>query len=561
MPRRPLGCIKLSIDMVSIFDTSKRLRWALILPMGIALGVLTITFVYLAVYAFVVSQGLLPGDGVSPERLETFARVVGVWGARAFFLATVAVAASVVARRAGELATAHGVGVGITAALSQQGLVYATAPPVELKEFAAYLVLGITGGCLGAAEARSALATQEGVYRASRDIAAARDAAGIAAAIGQNLGGPGLSGLMLWRNTARDSLEQTFLPLASWPATNKEDASVLESEFGGRIAKELEHKRYMVVGSARGAFGRTRSQTLLIPLIASGDRRVGLLSVTFRDGRRLSRNVVRQYLTAGAQAALAIEYQRLAEENRKIGQEAGTLRERQRLAHEIHDTLAQGFTSVVTNLTAAEMVRDSKDEGLRAEEQERRHLEYAREIARESLTETRRLIWALRPESLERRSLADALKKLTEDWSRETGASAEVALTGERARLLPEAEIALLRIAQEALANVRKHAGAERVMLTLSYLDDVVILDVVDDGRGFDHSTVKGEVGAEDRGGFGLTAMRERVEQLGGELLVESSPGEGTTLAVELPLATGYDDEGVQPTEGSVSGVAGEAAR
>lgn len=139
--------------------------------------------------------------------------------------------------------------------------------------------------------------------------------------------------------------------------------------------------------------------------------------------------------------------------------------------------------------------------------------------------------------------------------------AAESSITGEHTRLLPEAEVALLRIAQEALANVRQHAGASRVRLTLSYMDDIAVLDVADDGGGFDASGAKGAVGAEDRGGFGLTAMRERVEQLGGELLVESSLGEGTTLAVEIPVHQGDDDSGASPASGGARGVAGKAAR
>lgn len=570
-PRRSLRCIRLSDAMSTSSDTLRRLRWGLILSAGLAAGFLTITFIFLAVYAFVVFCRRLLKIEVEPggELLDAVAGIIGGVGAWAFFLLAAAFAASLVARRAGEALSGHGVATGVAAALAQQGLVYLMAPPVQAGDFATFLALGAVGGRLGAAEARRALADQEDVVRASRDIAASADAGEIAAAIGKNLGGPGMHRLTLWRCPQEGGTPGTLASLASWPrmaAEGRGPNAVLgpDGDPGEQAAAEIEATGWAVVSSANsprqegGLFGRGVGRTLLVALDAPGGRRVGLLSVSFREETRLSGNAVRRYRAAGAQAALALEYLRLAEENRRVGREAGTLRERQRLAHEIHDTLAQGFTSVVTNLTAAEIVRASGEEGLSADEQEKRHLGLAREVARESLAETRRLIWGLRPETLERRSLGEVLQKLTEDWSEETGVTAEASVTGEQERLLPEAEVALLRIAQEALANVRKHAGASRVRLTLSYMDDKAVLDVADDGRGFDASGARDAVGVEDRGGFGLTAMRERAEQLGGKLLVESSPGEGTTLAVEISLHRD-DDVDASLAGGGARGVAGGA--
>lgn len=230
------------------------------------------------------------------------------------------------------------------------------------------------------------------------------------------------------------------------------------------------------------------------------------------------------------------ERQRLIEELQTTREElaaeerrAGALEERGRLAREIHDTLAQGFISIVTHLEAA-------DEELAPETKSvRRHLDQARRTARENLVEARRLVAALRPEILESSSLPEALERLAARWSEETKVLAEVAVTGEQSRLPQELQVTLLRVAQEALSNVRKHAGASRTTLTLSYIEDLVALDVQDDGRGFDREQLPD--GSE--GGFGLEAMRERVEQLGGALLIESAPGEGTTLAVQLPLESG----------------------
>lgn len=208
--------------------------------------------------------------------------------------------------------------------------------------------------------------------------------------------------------------------------------------------------------------------------------------------------------------------------------QAGTLEERQRLAREIHDTLAQGFTSIVMHLEAAE-------EGLLpGQPAVHQHIDQARHTARDSLAEARSLVWALRPEALERASLAEALARLAERWSEESGIAASSLTTGTSRPLHPEVEVTLLRAAQEALANVRKHAHASLVNVTLSYMADLVILDVEDDGVGFSPVPANG-VPATEAGGFGLSAMQQRAEQLGGTVQVESAPDQGTTLVIEIP--------------------------
>jgi len=142
----------------------------------------------------------------------------------------------------------------------------------------------------------------------------------------------------------------------------------------------------------------------------------------------------------------------------------------------------------------------------------------------------------LRPEPLEKASLPEALGRLAERWSEESDIAAGVTVTGTPRQLSPEIEATLFRTAQEALANVRKHAHASRVALTLSYMGNCVALDVRDDGAGFDPSQTGTEARDRTSGGFGLKGMRERIEQAGGALSVESAPGEGSTLAVELPM-------------------------
>src|SRR6202453_2493699 len=157
--------------------------------------------------------------------------------------------------------------------------------------------------------------------------------------------------------------------------------------------------------------------------------------------------------------------------------EAGVLDERQRMAREIHDTLAQGLTGIITQLEAAQQTGHDA-------ERERR-IGNAKRLARDSLAEARRSVQALRPQALENSRLPEALAEEVARWSATSGVTGEISTTGEARPLHPEIEVTLLRIAQEALANVAKHARASRAGVTLSYMEDVVTIDVRDDGAGF----------------------------------------------------------------------------
>jgi signal transduction histidine kinase len=207
--------------------------------------------------------------------------------------------------------------------------------------------------------------------------------------------------------------------------------------------------------------------------------------------------------------------------------QAGQMEERQRLAGEIHDTLAQGFTSIVMHLEAAEQAIERDPAAARE------RIVQSRQIARDHLSEARRFLWALRPDVVAREPLSQAIERVARRWAEETGLTAEVSISGTAIALPAPLEATLLRTAQEALTNIRKHAQAQRVTLTLSYMDDEVILDVQDDGIGFT-STPADQADFEH--GYGLVSLRESARQLGGTLEVESTPGEGTTLALALPV-------------------------
>jgi signal transduction histidine kinase len=202
--------------------------------------------------------------------------------------------------------------------------------------------------------------------------------------------------------------------------------------------------------------------------------------------------------------------------------EAGRLAERQRLAADIHDTLAQGFASIVMLIQAAQADLDGSHPRAGG------HLDLAERTARENLVEARALVADLAPAQLDGSTLPDALRRLSrEPVSKEPGADAAFGVSGTPRPLPVATEVVLLRVCQEALANVRKHARAGSASVRLGYDPDAVRLEVSDDGAGFDPDRVNG--------GYGLRGMRTRVAEVGGTLTVHSSPGAGTQVSATVP--------------------------
>jgi signal transduction histidine kinase len=221
-------------------------------------------------------------------------------------------------------------------------------------------------------------------------------------------------------------------------------------------------------------------------------------------------------------AELIERLERARTELTEAQRQAGALIERERLASEIHDTLAQGFSSILMLLQGAEFeVRNDPGEA-------ERHIGLARRTAHENLAEARALVAALSPAPLNATALDEALERLVERFRAELPLDADLRIEGRPARKLSrDTQVVLLRTLQEALANVRKHAAAGSVRVRLAYHGAAVALTISDDGTGFD-TAVPGD-------GFGLTGMRRRVEQIGGAVAVESSPGAGTTIRVRVP--------------------------
>ncbi len=219
---------------------------------------------------------------------------------------------------------------------------------------------------------------------------------------------------------------------------------------------------------------------------------------------------------------------------------AGVLTERERLAREIHDTLAQGLSSIVLLSRAAKSALDAGDPVLAGE-----RLGLVQTTAAENLAEARRFVRGLAAAPLEEGSLDARLEALCSDTDRRVAAAGGslrclFRVDGNPVRLHPVYEATLLRAAQSLLANIEAHAGAANAVLTLGYSPDSVALDVFDDGVGFE----PGELPTgprTDGSGFGLLSLRERMSDLGGSLSVESTPGEGTVVALRLPLDPAAD--------------------
>lgn len=211
--------------------------------------------------------------------------------------------------------------------------------------------------------------------------------------------------------------------------------------------------------------------------------------------------------------------------------EAGVLEERHRISREIHDTLAQGFTSIVMLLETAEASLESSPSAAQGK------IESALAISRDSLTEARRLVWELRPEALATDGLPGALQRLGKRTSTTHGTSVTVAVPEEPLVTDPEVETVLFRIAQEGLANVVKHSDAESARLELDCRNGLVELRVSDDGRGFDTASASAGM-AQMPARLGLRSMEERVDMLGGSFEVASSPGEGTTIVARVPITS-----------------------
>jgi two-component system NarL family sensor kinase len=256
-----------------------------------------------------------------------------------------------------------------------------------------------------------------------------------------------------------------------------------------------------------------------IPLFAHG-RRLGVLNVASTSWQRLSPDELRLLSTAGDLLSMAIERARLFARSAEIG----ALEERNRIAREIHDTLAQSLAAITLKLDVADAMLDS---GAPATEL-RGPLNDAIQLARDSLADARRSVLDLRAEPDEETDLPAALRAIVQRATQGTRLSGSVDVIGDPLALPVRTRAALYRIAQEAVTNVVRHADANRLMVRLSVGEEHTELVIGDDGCGFVPTSMA-------PGRFGLVGMNERARLLGGVLEIQSAPGAGTTIVVVAP--------------------------
>lgn len=254
-----------------------------------------------------------------------------------------------------------------------------------------------------------------------------------------------------------------------------------------------------------------------IPLYAHG-KKLGVLNVASTDWRQLSPDDLQLLYTVGDMLGIAVERARLFERSAQVG----AVEERNRLAREIHDTLAQGLTAVSLQLESADALLEAEADPARI----RKMVQQALALTRANLEEARRSVLDLRAAPLAGRTLVEALVLLAE----EAPLPVDLLVTGGSQPLPPRVETGLYRIAQEVINNACQHAQASQITVKLVATPRVVTLVVEDDGRGFDLDDVSSSR-------FGLVGLNERVKLLNGRFHIESTPGQGTRVEAELPLS------------------------
>lgn len=273
---------------------------------------------------------------------------------------------------------------------------------------------------------------------------------------------------------------------------------------------------------------------LVVPLFIA-EALIGWFSVRNTTPQHYRQDQLDLAAALAQQAALAVQLRRLGEQ----GRQAAVLEERNRIAREIHDTLAQGFTGILMQLEATESALDTGRPDLALA-----RLDRARALARASLAEARRSVWALRPEALEQQPFVAALRAAATALTAGTDLQLSFAVEGMPGQLPAELEADLLRIAQEGVGNTVRHAAARTLAVRLVASADQLVVHIRDDGRGFDPPTGP----SADGSGFGLTAMRERVARHGGSLQILSAPGQGAELRVIVPRVAPRHTGAERPT-------------
>lgn len=262
-----------------------------------------------------------------------------------------------------------------------------------------------------------------------------------------------------------------------------------------------------------------------IAIYAQG-KPVGILNVLSADWAALSKEDLQLLHTVGEMIGIAVERARLFSRSTQLG----ATEERNRLAREIHDTLAQGLTAITLKLESADALLDMTETDPDAAERAKQYVRQALALTRFNLEEARRSVMDLRAAPLEGSTLAQAVEGLARDAAAKNDFELNLVLAGDVEMTLPlRVEAGLFRVAQEALTNIVNHAEAGHVTVMLNISAKSVVLTIEDDGRGFDTEDVPGRC-------FGLIGINERIRLLGGSMVLCSAPGDGTTIEVTVPL-------------------------
>jgi PAS domain S-box-containing protein len=290
--------------------------------------------------------------------------------------------------------------------------------------------------------------------------------------------------------------------------------------LGRPVWHEVEISEALDLSAKAYLKGQGVEALLGIPLIL-GDQTVGSIVVRFAHLRQFGSVELEMAQGLAQQATLALQLTRLAEQARS----AAITEERNRMAREIHDTLAQGFTGILVQLQAAKQVLNGAHSELRA------HVDSAMTLARQGLAEARRSVQGLRPELLRGGDIASAVKRLVNQLSSECSMRIRLVAEGNPPPMNSDLESNLLRIIQEAINNAVKHSGGKQISVNLNLEAEMVKLTVEDDGDGFDpHISTLSR-------GFGLISMQERADRIGGDLTILTKPGGGTKVHLLVPLS------------------------
>jgi two-component system, NarL family, sensor kinase len=258
---------------------------------------------------------------------------------------------------------------------------------------------------------------------------------------------------------------------------------------------------------------------LLVPLMFGGDF-VGVFSISHFQSHIYSPEALQLVIALAQQVVLAIQLTCLAEDAKQVA----LMEEHNRLAREIHDTLAQTFTAISLQLNNAQYYA-TQDAAIAWE-----IVEQVKTLARTGLAEARRSVWALHPDADEYRDLAGSLQRSLTQLTQHTPLQADLVIVGTPQLVPPDIGMNLLRIAQEATTNTLRHAQAQTLQIEITFKVDALELRIQDNGMGFDRQL------ANNDGGFGLLGMQQRCDRLSGQFTIQSQPGQGTCTLIQIPL-------------------------